>query len=1650
MSAYLSVRLSSCLYIGSSFSLSLSLSPAATVVTEADSHMDSEPSKQLVEREEEGSCDSGGVVMSMSCDPVAIENESTAERNAGEMKIESEVRVRGMVAESVGEMGRGSRVGSEQGQVLGVSLESVVVGDVESESMVCDSVAGVQHGELTVSTGEEDQEKVPLSDTHYATQGVSERSCDMEGSSCNVQVDSHDQSHDKDERSCDMQVESHDKDRSQDMQVESHDKDRSHDMQVESHGKEVRSHDMQVESHDKEVRSHDMQLESHDKEVRSHDMQLESHDKKERSHDMQLQSHDKEESHDRKVESLDKDEGSDDTEMVSRDISESQSDSMERKSYTDDIQGTSHTEHSHRVHVESGDIESKSRDVQWKSDYVQEESQDTGSLSTNLQRTYGEEPVNRDLLVSTDVSSHDLHQISHGFEAESHSAVGIPHATDEKLTDPTLEHGELCDMANSSLEVQVGSGDEWVEQQEAGQPHPPDEIQEYREFEETKLQELRQSHNKVGAEISLETDAGSHDVQEAITPLGTTQPHSEESSTAGCKEHEEQVSATEGLVQRVSYGESQDVPPHSAEEGVGAEKRCLLEEAVESGNKEDGGHLVPYDEGVHQERASRYQERELCDGMESRKEASHDQERESHDPPSHDQEESHDMQGESKEASHDQERESHDPPREASHDQEKESHDMQKEASHDQERESHDPPKEASHRESHDPSHDQERESHDPPKASHDQERESHDPPKEALHNQAKESRDMQGGSKEASHDQEESHDMQGESKEASHDQERESHDMQGEASHDQERESHDIQGESHDQEKESHDMQGESKEASRDQNRNSHDHQERMEVVVPDRTAEPPPSTAPGEVNHSLNETDSIDRMLESSVDDSLQQKSHDTVMTLVQGDGPLSEETAVSYGETTLPNADQAVRENQASRAEAEMETQTAVDEGQEHSGEEAMELDQVGDNWGNPSHLASIDPQSSGNVPCESQGGDDQNNNKNTVHQQTHHTGSEVHSASDRLQRMSHDGETRSHDTGFKSCDPGVDEESTPQPMETESEIREVHSSEGTVATAVQGESYQKEAVPADGAKPHEQSCDEEAKSYEQSHDEEAKSHEQAHVEEAKSHEESRDDEAKSRDEEVKSHEQPHDEEAKPLNEEGKSHEQSCDEGAKSHDHSKVGESESHTTEYQLVQRQTESHGIIAGDTSSTTSAMIEESCEDTGDSAGNSEDIVPMVEGELSSQEELHGSRVGGSEVDSQEELHGSRGGGSSDGDTRGGVCQSQEETEGALYPSYAATEVCSLDRETKIDGKLPHNPGSESPDLPNQPSEEEEQSYTDTQSRSHDGGTEVCGDQEPMLQVGEQDSHETEEKSGDSDSKPSDQTDGGNEPITHSREPADISDGRDFDSTNARGFDNSNAISPDSELKSHDNKPKSHESQPESRDSESRSHDTELKSRDSEVESHDTKLKACDTESKSKSHDIELKSRHTDLKSHDIELESCDTELKSHDTELKSHDSELSSRDTEPLKAHESELKPHDPPSHELKSLENETQSSNYESSECEGERLDDVKPSGNDVTSDIEGVSCEAEAKEEVGGACVTMETVEEREFTAASNRVVSMATELLEKWEGLKEVFRIPKRTQSVSEIHACMYTECSGTVCIQKWRASFVAIHILIMYIH
>ena len=81
------------------------------------------------------------------------------------------------------------------------------------------------------------------------------------------------------------------------------------------------------------------------------------------------------------------------------------------------------------------------------------------------------------------------------------------------------------------------------------------------------------------------------------------------------------------------------------------------------------------------------------------------------------------------------------------------------------------------------------------------------------------------------------------------------------------------------------------------------------------------------------------------------------------------------------------------------------------------------------------------------------------------------------------------------------------------------------------------------------------------------------------------------------------------------------------------------------------------------------------------------------------------------------------------------------------------------------------------------------------------------------------------------------------------------------------------------------------------------------------------------------------------------------------------------------------------------------------------EKLCAVKSTAGDSTSceENEGISCEAEARQDVGVADKPRESAENVEFVAASNRVVSLATKLLEKWEGLKEVFRIPKRTQSV-----------------------------------
>ena len=226
-------------------------------------------------------------------------------------------------------------------------------------------------------------------------------------------------------------------------------------------------------------------------------------------------------------------------------------------------------------------------------------------------------------------------------------------------------------------------------------------------------------------------------------------------------------------------------------------------------------------------------------------------------------------------------------------------------------------------------------------------------------------------------------------------------------------------------------------------------------------------------------------------------------------------------------------------------------------------------------------------------------------------------------------------------------------------------------------------------------------------------------------------------------------------------------------------------------------------------------------------------------------------------------------------------------------------------------------------------------------------------------------------------------------VPHDNPGMKLSHGQDEEKTHERATDSRDADSgvpgiagEASQITSTDSAVKtcSREAQPSSESHENRvmSFDSSDKTHDSEAMSHDSEAKLHDSEAMS--HDSEAKSHDSEAKSHDSEARTRDSEAKSHDSEAKSHDSEA--------KSHDSETRLGDS---EARSQESESKSESSDSQSCE----------------EGEAMSCEAEAKE-TGG-------VVQGELAAAGARVVTMATELLEKWEGLKEVFRIPKRAKPV-----------------------------------
>ncbi|CAI8025463.1 Histone-lysine N-methyltransferase SETD2 [Geodia barretti] len=155
----------------------------ATVVTEADSHMDSEPSSSVAQQEEVGSCDSVGVVMHLSCDPLThsqnLEKYPASSDEAGELKPDSKATFEGGMPPSNGseqvlisrganqEPGLAHSVSTansrEQVALIGAFRGGVVLGPDSdcssgrvleeggiSDGQSCDSVAGV-HSTDTVS-----------------------------------------------------------------------------------------------------------------------------------------------------------------------------------------------------------------------------------------------------------------------------------------------------------------------------------------------------------------------------------------------------------------------------------------------------------------------------------------------------------------------------------------------------------------------------------------------------------------------------------------------------------------------------------------------------------------------------------------------------------------------------------------------------------------------------------------------------------------------------------------------------------------------------------------------------------------------------------------------------------------------------------------------------------------------------------------------------------------------------------------------------------------------------------------------------------------------------------------------------------------------------------------------------------------------------------------------------------------------------------------------------------------------------------------------------------------------------------------------------------------------------------------------------------
>jgi hypothetical protein len=242
----------------------------ATVVTEADSNTDSEPRKM---EEEEGSCDSVGVVMPASCD---IKNSPHEELK---MELSSESKKNEPSGQSGSEVNQCSSEDAGPSQMDGSNIQSSVAANEQqsllgnvSDVAVSRGGTGANQGANEVSGTNSQLPTVPNTDS-CNKQSVSGDVPDVVPMSCDsVGPASRTYSERPAGKTHDAKVES------QEMGGES--LDESHDLQVKSRWDEPKSREMKESLHDTSVESLEKEKsEPRDIEVESHDqLQVESHD----------------------------------------------------------------------------------------------------------------------------------------------------------------------------------------------------------------------------------------------------------------------------------------------------------------------------------------------------------------------------------------------------------------------------------------------------------------------------------------------------------------------------------------------------------------------------------------------------------------------------------------------------------------------------------------------------------------------------------------------------------------------------------------------------------------------------------------------------------------------------------------------------------------------------------------------------------------------------------------------------------------------------------------------------------------------------------------------------------------------------------------------------------------------------------------------------------------------------------------------------------------------------------------------------------------------------------------------------------------------------------------------------------------------------